>query len=226
LQMPGMDGLALARSIQAEPMLAGVRCVLLSPLGRRLAPEEWTAAGCAACVLKPVKQDELADCLSRLSAEQGAELMAALPGVAPEEAASAAAPAALKPMRILLAEDDPVNRRVVQEQLQRLGYAADAVDSGADVLRQLKRNRYEVILLDCHMPLMDGFEVARKIRRQERGTWQRHGPAKPGVRIIALTARAMTGDRERCLAAGMDDYLAKPVRLETLREALERCAPA
>lgn len=127
----------------------------------------------------------------------------------------------LSSLRILLAEDDPANRRVATGFLEKLGCTADMVASGTEVLAALHDGGYDVILMDCHMPGLDGFGATRAIRANEE---ERGGNAR--VHIIALTANAMPGDRERCLAAGMDDYLSKPVRLADLRAALEAVVAA
>ena len=124
-------------------------------------------------------------------------------------------------MRILLAEDNAVNQKVALGLLKKLGCSADAVGNGLEVLEALQRIPYALILMDCQMPEMDGFEATRLIRKRELAT----GPAcswKSPMHIIALTASAMQGDRERCLAAGMSDYVTKPVRLRELQAALER----
>ena len=115
--------------------------------------------------------------------------------------------------RILLAEDNPVNQKVALKMLKKLGFSADAVTNGWEVLEALERKHYDVVLMDIQMPEMDGFETAQRIRQR----W----PEKP--RIIAVTAYALEGDRERCLAAGMDEYLRKPVKLDELWSAIEPC---
>ena len=115
---------------------------------------------------------------------------------------------------MLVAEDQAVNRKLIVHQLKRLGYAADVVENGAEAVDAMSRRRFTLVLMDCQMPLLDGFGATAAIRAQERGL--RHTP------IVALTAGAMVGERARCLEAGMDDYLSKPVAIEGLRETLER----
>jgi CheY-like chemotaxis protein/HPt (histidine-containing phosphotransfer) domain-containing protein len=117
-----------------------------------------------------------------------------------------------KPLRILLAEDNVINQKLALRILNKLGYRADIASNGAEALEALRRQSYDAILMDLQMPEMDGLEATRRIRDLYRGS--------PSPRIIALTASAMQGDRERCLAAGMDDYIAKPIRVEELRRAL------
>jgi CheY-like chemotaxis protein len=116
--------------------------------------------------------------------------------------------------RLLLAEDNPVNRLVALHQLQDLGYRVDPVADGREVLAALERERYDLVLMDCQMPELDGYETTRRIRRREGG--------EERIPVIALTAHAMKGDREKCIAAGMDDYLSKPYRKETLDLVLSR----
>jgi CheY-like chemotaxis protein/HPt (histidine-containing phosphotransfer) domain-containing protein len=123
-------------------------------------------------------------------------------------------PAVMRKERILLAEDNPVNQRVALGNLRKLGYEADVVANGLEVLDAMEIKRYDIILMDCHMPELDGYEVTREIRQREKNG--RH------VWIIAMTANVMVGDREKCLDAGMDDYVSKPLRRPELRTALER----
>jgi CheY-like chemotaxis protein len=120
------------------------------------------------------------------------------------------------PLRVLLAEDNPINQKVELRMLERVGYRADAVASGIEALAALERRPYDVVIMDVQMPEMDGLEATRRLRARFAGT------GRP--QVIAMTANAMEGDREACLAAGMDDYVAKPVRLEALAATLERAA--
>ena len=122
---------------------------------------------------------------------------------------------ARQPWRILVAEDNAVNQIVVRKMLEKLGYQVDAVGNGLEVLSAVKAAPYDLILMDCQMPEMDGYEAAETIRREKLGT-------RPDVPIIAFTAAAMKGDEERCFAAGMDDYVSKPIRNEFLAEKIEK----
>jgi CheY-like chemotaxis protein len=125
-------------------------------------------------------------------------------------------PVSLRKERILLAEDNAVNQRVALGNLQKLGYNADVAANGLEVLVAVESKQYDIILMDCQMPDLDGYEVTKEIRRREQG--------RPGIWIIAMTANVMAGDREKCLAAGMDDYIGKPLRRAELNAALERAA--
>lgn len=212
MQMPEMDGLTLARKIKADPAICATRLLMMTSLGRR----DETAireAGVELCLTKPVKQSHLFDCLATLTGEAPVEELPRQPRaaqVAPQRFAREGG----EQVRILVAEDNIVNQRVALRQLERLGYAADAVANGLEVLDALERIPYDLVFMDCQMPEMDGYKATGEIRKRE-GESRR-------TTIIAMTANALSGDRERCLAAGMDDYISKPVKSETLSAAIER----
>jgi PAS domain S-box-containing protein len=218
LHMPGTDGLDLARSIRAEIGLADVHLVLLSSMGGRLDAAELKAAGIDDCLVKPVKQSLLFDCMARLMGGVAHTHVSK----ARKVSAPAALPVAKQKLRILLAEDNSVNQEVAQGILGKLGYHADAVANGVEVLVTLRAIPYDVILMDCQMPEMDGYEATRRIRQLEQ---ERVVPFdwKAPLHIIAMTANALEGDWEKCLLAGMNNYVGKPVRLDELRAALARC---
>ena len=207
VQMPEMDGLTLARAIKADPAIAGTRLILLTGFSKRISPEEPRAAGNTDCCFKPVRQSRLFACLA--NALLG-------PSTTPRALAKALIAPSLRPqqIRVLIAEDNTVNQRVTFGQLKKLGYSADVVPDGLAVLKALDRLHYDIILMDCQMPEMDGYEATRRIRARMGDFPQPH--------IIAMTAHAMQGDREKCLAAGMDDYISKPVQLNALAAALAR----
>ncbi|MDT7553816.1 MAG: hypothetical protein QOI16_2352, partial [Pseudonocardiales bacterium] len=201
MQMAELDGLALAEAIRATPEGAALPLVLMTSLGR---PRAATAAGFAAVLSKPLSP---------------AQLFRTLVGVVdgPVTVGSAAPAAESGPrLRILLAEDHPVNQRLALLLLAKLGQRADVVSDGVEVVEAVRRRDYDVVLMDVQMPELDGLAATRMIRESLGG--------RP--RIIAVTANALAGDREACLAAGMDDYLTKPLKKAELAAALRRCAPA
>jgi two-component system sensor histidine kinase/response regulator len=222
VEMPEMDGLTLARAIKADPAIASTKLIALTPLGQMLSDTEMQAAGLEASLNKPVKQSNLFDCLvSVIGKTEAANLWAPKRGVTPLPVLSAVVQAKLAGARILLAEDNAVNQKVGLALLKKLGCTADTVADGIEVIEALQRIPYTLIFMDCQMPEMDGLEATRLIRKRERDS----GPACPGklpIYIIALTANAMQGDREKFLTAGMNDYVSKPVRLGELQAALER----
>jgi signal transduction histidine kinase/DNA-binding response OmpR family regulator len=215
MQMPDMDGAQLAALIRADPRLAHLPLVLVSSMGAlRGGSEAARAMGFDAALTKPVCRRTLLETVTtaldgRRSASQA-------------RAASGPPPAKL---RVLVAEDNAVNREVLLQMLSRLGCRADVVASGRAAVEATGRERYDVVLMDIQMPEMDGFQATAEIRRRER-------PGAPPLPIVALTAHALGVTRERCLAAGMTDYLAKPVRFDDLRNRLAewrermRSAPA
>ena len=216
LLMPGTDGLTLARQIKVDKSLSDIRLVLLSSFGPGLETSVIKAAGIEACLVKPVKQSALFDSLAEVT---GARLPGKRERILPTPMTKSQAERATN-LRILIAEDNSVNQQVALGLLAKLGYRAEAVGDGAEVLSAVKRTNYDVILMDCQMPELDGYEATRRIRESERKQIGTANEKQP-VHIIAMTANAMAGDREKCLAAGMDDYLSKPVRRVELQAALE-----
>jgi signal transduction histidine kinase/CheY-like chemotaxis protein len=212
-QMPEMDGVTLAGLIRADPLLAATPLVLLSSLGVR-APEadarpDWFAAS----LTKPVRRAQLYACLAGVLGA-AADPQPGAPSI--PRGPDAAAPAGA---RILVAEDNAVNQRVAIRLLEKMGCRVDLAANGREAVEAAAGVRYDCILMDCQMPEMDGYEAAAAIRRRETG-------AEARLPIIALTAYAMQGDRERCLAAGMDDHLGKPFTADALRAMLDKWLPA
>lgn len=215
--MPGMDGLVLARALRQEAALANVRLVMLSGVGQRLDRDAVAELRIEQVLMKPIRQQEL---LSALSSRVGGAPAPKVQPVAKPEVAPApmpvapvqAEPVAEKAVRVLVAEDNTVNQQVAVLLLKKLGYRADVVGNGFDVLAAVRRADYDVILMDCQMPEMDGYEATRRLRTDGRK-----------MKIVAMTAHAMEGDRSACLSAGMDDYVSKPIRLPELQAALTRC---
>jgi two-component system sensor histidine kinase/response regulator len=212
MQMPVMDGVMLARAIKSEPAIAHTKLIMLSSLGEQLEQEELRAVGINACLVKPAKQSCLFDCIADALGAQPAA------GVDPRAKEISAAPLAPHKGRILLAEDNTINQDVALGQLDRLGYTADVVANGREALEALGRVSYDIVLMDCMMPEMDGYAATKKIREGER----QHVNGRRRLHIIAMTANAMQGDREKCIAAGMDDYVSKPVQIGDLRRAIEK----
>ncbi len=210
-QMPAMDGLMLARAIKREPAIAAVRLIMMTSLGNVGDDDLLTAAGVIECLTKPVKQAQVRESLSRALAQP-------LSGpILPRRVAPSTPVPHGTRGRVLIAEDNIVNQKVALLQLRRLGYSADAVANGAEAVEALSRIAYDVVLMDCQMPEVDGYEATRLIREG------RHGSRR--VPIIAMTANALPGDRVKCLEAGMDDYLAKPIKISELHAVLARWDP-
>jgi CheY-like chemotaxis protein len=186
--------------------------VVLTSLAHHPEEANYRSCGIGAYLTKPVKQSRLFDCIA--SVIGGEE---PLPRANAPEAVQTDAADAPQNLRVLMAEDNAVNRKVALRQLAKLGYTADAVADGTEVLVAIERLQYDVILMDCQMPELDGYETTRRIREIEAAN-----PRVPRHYIVALTANALSGDRERCLQAGMDDYLSKPIRTGDLAQALQR----
>ena len=219
MDLPEMDGLGLVQAIKSEAPLSAVRVIVLSSLRQRVSTATMQQLGISACLVKPLRQSRLFDCLVDVMSLSGSGTAQPL-----DEAASAistVSPLAIvaRNARILVAEDNAVNQRLALKQLKKLGYHADAVADGYEVLKALDHIRYDIILMDCQMPEMDGYQVTRSIREKEKH------PERPlgfSPYIIALTANVLHGDREKCMAAGMNDYLTKPLHLSDLDGVLQR----
>ena len=205
--MPRMDGIALAAQIRNDPTIADVSLVMLASYADRTRKSEARAAGIRNVLTKPVRRAQLLDSLLGALSPEPVETVKPVP-------APRIAPTATSPARILVAEDNPVNQQLARAMLLRLGYQTDVAGNGEEAVEAVMTLPYDLVLMDCQMPVMDGFEATRAIRARE-GTI-RH------TTIVAVTANAMEGDRERCLTAGMDDYLAKPFRAGDLNRVLER----
>ena len=213
MHMPGMNGISLAEVIKADPRLSRARIIILTSLGHLMDDAQLERMGIYACLVKPVKQARLYECLTGMR-----NLPKKLIETKPVTRSVDGAPP--EPLRVLLAEDNIINQKVAVAQLRKLGYHPDVVGNGMEALEAARRNQCDVILMDCQMPQMDGYEASRQIRARE----QTEG-IKP-VYIIAMTANAMQGDREKCLEATMNDYLSKPVKDTDLKAALGRSQAA
>jgi two-component system, sensor histidine kinase and response regulator len=223
VQMPEMDGFALAAAIKGDPSIAATRLIVLTSVGQAPSSEELTRLGIESFLIKPVKQSRLFNCLIGRTGRR-VEPDNPTSGRTRDTKTSPQSPQnepKFYATRILLAEDNFINQTLALAQLHQLNYRADAVANGREVLEVLQRIQYELIFLDCQMPEMDGYEVARWIRQQEKRL-DSPCPWKSPLRLIALTAHAMQGEREKCLAVGMDDYLTKPLQPADLQAALER----
>ena len=205
--MPELDGLSLATAIRSSAAGADTPILILSSLG----VHDRTNDAVAAYLVKPVKPSALHDSLATVLAGQASAVpvRVATTGIDHDLGAR-------HPLRILLAEDNPVNRKIALRLLDRMGYAADVAGNGLEAIAALEGARYDVVLMDIQMPELDGLEATRQIRQR----W----PDGSGPRIVAMTANAMEGDRELCIAAGMDDYISKPIRPEALGAALTAAA--
>jgi CheY-like chemotaxis protein/HPt (histidine-containing phosphotransfer) domain-containing protein len=221
VQMPDMDGIAVASAVAKADLYGSPKIVLLSSAGSRREVDPANASRCAAYLTKPIKQSQLMDALLEIVAPQPVSDSPqwAVPGANEAVKPDAALPLA----RVLLAEDNPVNRRVATGILRKLGCEVREAENGRLAIDALEHEAFDLVFMDVQMPEMDGFEATGHLRADSR--WET-------LPIIAMTAHAMKGDRERCLAAGMSDYIAKPVSLEVIRRMIEKwvqpssdCAP-
>src|SRR5215469_11503074 len=206
VHMPDMDGFAVAEQIRNSYKQQGIKVILLTSAARPSDVQRCRELGISDYLSKPIKQSELFDSIVTAMAEHSRK---------PEryESASALLQPSERSLRVLLAEDNPVNQTLAMRILERLGHEVQIVNNGKDALRQAQAEEFDLILMDVQMPEMDGLEATNAIRNAEAGSGK-HIP------IVAMTADAMKGDREKCLSAGMDGYLSKPVRIDELKQVM------
>ena len=206
--MPGMDGFAFVQRVRQEPKLSTAKIMMLTSAGQRGDAARCEELGISAYAMKPVRQSELQNVISKLLGEKetAAPLITRYSMANPQNAAAS--------LRVLVAEDNAVNQKLVARLLEKRGHCVKVVANGREALGALEQGTYDLVLMDMQMPEMDGFEATAELRKREKQTGL-HTP------IVALTAHAMKGDRERCLAAGMDGYLSKPICAQELYELLE-----
>jgi signal transduction histidine kinase/DNA-binding response OmpR family regulator len=205
MMMPGMDGRAVAAEIRANNLLSNIVVILLTSAGHSDVP----VPGVDAELIKPVRPSQLFDILHTLLSERSARSVRS-----PAEVELGPPDPSRQWTRVLVVEDNAANLKVAVRMLERLGYRAEVAGDGAEAVTMLEHMQFDAVLMDCQMPEMDGYEATRIIRKNEK--------AGRRVPIIAMTAAALSGDRERCLAAGMDDYVSKPVKLHVVAAVLER----
>jgi CheY-like chemotaxis protein len=225
-EMPGMTGSELGRLIKADPLLQATLMLMISSLGHRGEAAEMAQIGFAGYLAKPVRQKQLFDCMGAVlgranqppahqqtsEVSKTSEVYMQSSGIVTRHTVAEAG----HTVRILLAEDNVINQKVAQQMLKKLGYTSDVVANGLEAVRALEIINYDLVLMDCQMPEMDGFEATAMIRSLASKVNNRNVP------VIAMTANAMKGDREKCLDSGMDDYLAKPVKKDELLTMLEK----
>src|SRR5436190_22271794 len=219
MQMPGMDGLMLASEIRKLPGAMKMPLVLLTSMGVRLEQPDFASVAFASCLTKPIKPGQLQEVLARI-------VLGSKQAIKPPTTAAKLDPglAARLPLRVLLVDDNVINQKVALRLLQQMGYQAELATHGLEALEAFERQPYDLVFMDIMMPEMGGLEATREIRQRQQQRDQ-YPNYKSSIIIVAMTANAMQGDREKCLTAGMDDYLAKPVRLEDMRGIIERWGP-
>jgi CheY-like chemotaxis protein len=214
--MPEMDGFALAEQIQQRPGLKEARVILLTSADRQTDASRCRELGIAAYLIKPIKQSDLLETILKVLSVPGEP-------EEPEAAKEAAGADSVRPdsrrLRILLAEDNPVNQRLALRLLEKEGHTVVLATNGKEALAAVIRESFDVVLMDVQMPEMDGLEATAAIRLWERDTGRHQ-------RIIAMTAHAMKGDRDRCLEGGMDGYVSNPIQIKELWKEIEEVFPA
>jgi CheY-like chemotaxis protein len=213
--MPQMDGLELGRSIKSDPALRSTSLVMLTSGSQRSAGEMFLSQGFSVFLMKPVVRPiHLLDALTKARAASPSAKTDATTAVANPRAHSVAPVQLRHDARVLVAEDNAVNQRLVKRMLEKSGCRVDIAANGEEALAMVKRLQYDLVFMDCHMPVMDGYEATRAIRATL--------PAEPRLPIVAFTANAMVDEKDNCIAAGMDDYLSKPVDKAALELVLNR----
>ena len=208
-QMPGTDGIGFLRALRADPTAAATPCIVLSSLGERV--EQATSLHIAAWLTKPVRKAQLrqviAGAVGRTLRVPPRKVVETLPAIRYPSS------------RVLLVEDNAVNQMVASRLLKTFGIEPQVVENGEEAVQLVRRQAFDLVLMDCQMPVMDGYEATQAIR-----AWEKNfpGPTKPRLPIVALTANALDGDRERCVAAGMDSYISKPMTRNALSELLQQ----
>jgi signal transduction histidine kinase/CheY-like chemotaxis protein len=220
LMMPLMDGFELARTIKSDPAIAATPLVLLTSFGQRGDGTTAREVGVAAYLTKPVRQAQLFECLAKVidQCQPGPKALVTENKPDLQTKHTITEKRAMSNNLILVAEDNIVNQKIAVRQLYNLGYRADAVADGREAVEALGRISYDLVLMDCQMPEMDGYVATADIRRREGST--KH------TLIVAMTAHALEGDRDKCIAAGMDDYISKPVKSEELGVLLKKLLPS
>jgi len=206
-QMPELDGMDFLRELRGDPAIASTKCIVLSSLGDRVA--EATELGVSAWLTKPVRKAQLRSLLARVTGRDDG---------GPIEIRRETLPALYTGARVLLVEDNRVNQEVASRMLKTFGIDTRIADNGEKAIAAIQAEPFDLVLMDCQMPVMDGYEATRAVRAWERD--HAGGPVGRRVPIVAMTANALVGDREKCLAAGMDEYLAKPIKRDILAVAL------
>ncbi|MGD0401524.1 MAG: response regulator [Syntrophobacteraceae bacterium] len=224
MMMPGMNGMELARAIKADSAIASVQLILLTSISQDYDTETMHRHGISAHLTKPVRQPQLYDCIASTLGTHSAKNLQLM-----SECSDVDRRSAFTGGRVLLAEDQPVNQEVARCMVETFGCHVEVASNGQEALDALSKTEYDLVLMDCQMPELDGYAATRIFRERETQTGKNQSGQAQGIRrtpIIALTAHAMQGDREQCIVAGMDDYLAKPFNRDRLFALLKRWLPS
>jgi two-component system sensor histidine kinase/response regulator len=219
MQMPGINGETLGQKIKQDPDLKNTILVLMTSMGKRADAKRFEEIGFAAYLIKPIKKSKLYDCLATVTGKQKKTTKDRSAKIVTRHSL---AEDRKRKARILVAEDNMINQKVALNILKKLGYSADAVANGEEAVKTLEMMPYDIVLMDCQMPEMDGYTATREIRKSEDQFANRNSQPATRIPIIAITANAMKGDCEKCLEAGMDDYIAKPVKPQEISDVIEK----